>query len=667
MSKYDNYVGATRVVNNPDYLNLVTHRELGTSYTTKQLANYWERKRAIAFNKAKEPEWAQWFTRLDTWKKLKLANYTTRNALYRKGRQGYKLEVNRLYNNLMLTRKENAVNRRIRRSKIYEAYTHYAEDVRLMRRHKYQQTSPYYLRALERVGKDKAFLELSELSPLRKNTVVPFWMYLSAAVRTGFVYTSRVEDYQSRIDIFKRKKKEAYESRPVLPAKFTEPRPPKPEAKTVLRKPDLVKNFCNNYFIRSAVSPTTDVASAGPFYILWEHPLMDPRFKSKKPKILDSGLIGVGTMLNFMYKEYYSHFYYHENMESAICRTWFLQHEAQVSNLHNIVLAKIGQKFRGHGFNAGNTLIEADETLKFLYNSVKRLAKAINALKASNYPGVLHNLGLDFSTMRSFRQTMSNADLMYAYALSPLIGDVQSAAEALAVHVVGRTEDGMTTSSYDGYRLRSSKSYISSFEYDVYGPTEVYSGFNARLRVTRKSTYRIIVQLGHGGFDSVPTLVLNDPFQALWEGTFMSFVVDWFLPIQQFLEAMWVVNGNMNIVQAMSSLKDTWVTELISIEPSNRGPVVDYGPGTHCYIPEEVAYRVRPNAFIRTMTFKRSSLTEDTILPHIPKLRPLSDALSIRHIANGSALLSNVQTSVQDANRAASRRAYQLRHSTRRR
>lgn len=676
MAESDAFINGNVIIE-PLYKTTVLDKTFLTSYTPEQLQRYWDRKIAIAYNKANNPKWVAWFSNLNAWKQRKLANYELRNEVYWRGKQQYKYYVAVQYRNLVYTRALSAKIRKNARDTAYEAYILYVRSVKIVRSKRYKQSSPVYTQAIGILNGDKAVQELNSLSPLKPNTVVPFYVYLAAAVKAGFKYNTRTEDYNRLYGIFKYLKFKSFQRIPKVPPLLKEPRPEKPFALPVLSKPVLTKNFCNDYYVRSVVFPWHDlVVAATPAYSYTydTNSYVSPWVINNPWALQIDGKARGADVNHFFYKalypretiEQYQTWLSSNNNHMPVPSSedfimWHKIHDGQVSNLHNIVLAKIGAKFRGHGFNAGNALIEADETFKFLFSSVKNLGNAIASLRSGHFVKAAKDVGLDFSSVGKFRQTIANADLMYAYALTPLISDVQAAAEAVAVKVGGLTADGMSTDSYDGYRLRSSKSYISTHEYDIED-----SSYLGRIKITRKSTYRMIVQLGRGGFSSIPTIVLNDPFQALWEGTFMSFVVDWFYPIQQFLEAMWTVSGNVNIVKAMYSIKDTYTAELLSFELRAAGPIADLQGLGHIYRPHRV-YTVSNMACARSMSFRRASLIQEELMPHIPQVRPLSDALSVRHIANGMALLSNAGNTDKAANRASSRIAYLSRQRTRRR
>lgn len=623
-----------------------------------------QRMLAVAYNKARQPQWKAFYLRLADWKARRKERFLLRRSVYAGKRHVYRVEVQRLYDSF---RSKMAKSKAERRQIQKDAYRHFIQ---------YKANRAYvFSRGVDRsVHSYKLAYKFVESEPVIHllsgpgafGLRVPFSMYLKGYYLVHHAKViSRDSKYNKLISSYHKGVLLASIVKSELPVKFTEPRPVKPASMIVGPRIAWEKAFCNPYVVKSVKVPFFCLEVGYPNkpemdrYRNWiglqtsvSFPWTASQIKSQFMANYDWSYFYSPIATNMHHSPTYNMFSYLNLHIHSDYRTkrdqWESIHAGQVSNLHNIVLAKIGEKYRGHSLNLGNLGVEVDETIKFLMTSVSNLAKAIVLIKGGRFIPALRAVGVDVSSPRKFLGTVASAELMYSYALAPLIGDVYSAGEAVAARSLGGTDRGLNFSNTKGYRLRSSKSYISGTEF-----TDSASGETFTL--TKKSTYRIIALLGDTkNSDLIPNLVLNDPFQALWEGTFMSFVVDWFYPIQTFLEAMWTVSGNVNIVDAMYSLKETLT---VTVTGNGRGGREGYGTYTYFFGGKTVTFQ----------SFERNRLNAETIMPHVPIVRPLDDAGSIRHKLNALALSINYIGQPQDTRKIANQRAYHLRMGHRRR
>lgn len=189
------------------------------------------------------------------------------------------------------------------------------------------------------------------------------------------------------------------------------------------------------------------------------------------------------------------------------------------------LLNRLSEKIKGHDFNAGIFAAEGHQAVATIRNSAVSLFDLYKGVKHGNIPEALRALGRITGHKRpprGFQAKMTINDIAGAwlaikYAWEPLIKDVYSAAKAIE-----RMSDGerllkfsATNSIYGRYTDDS-----SSAIYDV----------------TWKKRSKIIYKLSIAPTEQ-RTWGLYDPVSIAWELVPFSFVIDWFIPVGQFLDS----------------------------------------------------------------------------------------------------------------------------------
>lgn len=637
-----------------------------SSWTLAEAQAMRERRLAIEFNKFQRPAFAAYHKALSSWKNARYERYLLRRELYRQNTISFTRMKTVAFLALVAVRSRMKRDWRVLRKYVYILYKY--------SKSKYATNAPDY--------SDRVY-DLASSFPNRKIRVDGATAYISRTTGTrGLLFNDYLSAYcllnnkllknefnKELISDLRAAKKRFYSDQPKLPKTLPYKRPLRPESRVVEPRIPVVKKFCNPYYVKS-VSRT---------HCVLQHRILTDYGLVKQRSSITDGPGPIPYLTRLSYLLFNTMELYIPGDTGLANQTKYdaliASHQDGVDELHNTVLARIGEKYRGSGFNTGNFIVESDETLNFLLTSIKNLTSAITKLRSGNVVGALRAIGVDYTTPRKFLKTLAGADLMYSYALTPLISDVHNAAEAYASSVIGKTDEGLDYSNPVGYRLRSSKSYISSTTLERYGLT---------FELQKKSTYRIIVRLG-GQFssDNHPQQWLVDPFQSLWEGTFLSFVIDWAINIQTFLEAMWVVRGNMNITDAMYSLKETesiTCTNNVSsmfyypyrVPPGNPREYFDdsgwwewegSNPGPHTAVQVYGSFFSLPQGVMtETSSFRRGLLNNSSIMPHAPKFKPMSKILSMRHVLNGLSLVDVFsEKAAMNLKKSASRIAYKKR------
>lgn len=280
------------------------------------------------------------------------------------------------------------------------------------------------------------------------------------------------------------------------------------------------------------------------------------------------------------------------------------------SNDDIALLNKLGDAVRGSSFQGGIAAAEGRKTASMVGDALVNLVGAARALKRGDVSAAARSLGVN--PKRSIVGDLSTGWLQLQYGWLPLLKDIHAADDAAgrirtplpAAHktrahksakVVETASDGKT---YNTVAVRKvQKQYIATFSENISLPA----------------------QIG-----------LTDPVGVAWELVPYSFVVDWFLPVGNYLDAHNTVHLVHNVPITMST-KDvsTSITNyyrsakegdeyLLSRNPLNSGTT-----------------RIEIGSFNRAVNQQISSALS------LPEFKPWSKSLSGLHVANGLALLAN--------------------------
>lgn len=216
---------------------------------------------------------------------------------------------------------------------------------------------------------------------------------------------------------------------------------------------------------------------------------------------------------------------------------------ADVSHLveaRSIALGRAARKLSGFKVNLAQAFAERKQTANLLISTAMRITRAAVALRQLRFGDVYHALGVTnvpgtlLSRERLVRKTKADARLSshwleYKYGWGPLIQDAYGAAELLAYHAANdlyhervetsgkRTDSGTVTYSFPWGTRSYSKETKTKFIFDYRLESE------ARVK---------LAQTG-----------LTNPALLAWELLPYSFVVDWFIPVGNYLEMLDAFSG----------------------------------------------------------------------------------------------------------------------------
>ena len=276
----------------------------------------------------------------------------------------------------------------------------------------------------------------------------------------------------------------------------------------------------------------------------------------------------------------------------------------------------------------GTFLGEGRETLHTIGNIATKTAMALDHLRHGRISNAFRAIGGGNTVARRnirtnpsliYKRGVSAEDLFipgdlwleFTYGISPMLNDAKSSAEALNQILNNRLP-----------RTR----YKSVSEVGNFGPT-----YPMKTEGFRKDK---VVHVAHySGEKLTPNtfLNLNNPLAVAWEVVPLSFVVDWFIPIGDYLHA----NGDAHnikfekVIRSHLSSWESWFT----------------GFGTHT-IPATEGFPDGRKAHEKGFEFRREIIGGSSVPSHLlrtpPKMKKLFEIDSWKHAVSGIALATQM-------------------------
>lgn len=281
-----------------------------------------------------------------------------------------------------------------------------------------------------------------------------------------------------------------------------------------------------------------------------------------------------------------------------------------------VLIERLREKMLGSDFNMSVLIGESHETFRLIGDTAIRIAKAAHFTRKGDFSGAVRVLKGN-ATRASLKPSpdrfpewskgqsgdVAKRWLELQYGWMPLYQDIHGAAKALAHQL--------------NVPLRTS--YRSNVKAPTRTNTRVQR-YGASLMTTCHATMdqRVGLIARISELPSIPKLLgLLDPQVVAWELLPFSFVVDWVIPIGSWIEARSFAQG----------LRGTFIR-------SDKRWQYIAPPYGSC--PANVSHR---SAF----QFHRT-VSQSLDVP-MPRIKPLSEAASVKHCLNGIALLTAAFTS----------------------
>lgn len=189
-------------------------------------------------------------------------------------------------------------------------------------------------------------------------------------------------------------------------------------------------------------------------------------------------------------------------------------------------------KLKEMNINLGEALAESKSTVNHLCDTVSKLARAALALRKGNVKGLLK--ALDVDPKFRFKQTSKSASsrwLELQFAWTPLISDIYGASKQL--------EDGFKKKDQTFSVVRTVKADFDISRRTFSGTTQFSESGKSEVSIRVKLYGKVRNQ----DIANLTTVGLLDPLQVAWALVPFSFVLDWLLPIGNYLEALGATKG----------------------------------------------------------------------------------------------------------------------------
>jgi hypothetical protein len=275
------------------------------------------------------------------------------------------------------------------------------------------------------------------------------------------------------------------------------------------------------------------------------------------------------------------------------------------SNDDIALLGKLREAVAGSSFNAGVFLAESKPALAMIADSATRIYNAYKAARKGNFAHASTLLVRGTPRERLGRKTVANSWLELQYGWLPLLSDCHEGAQFLAHHLNWPLQT----------RVRVSRKVKLVPKPSNYGMS-IFAPESARRKT-------IIAYISEKSVAQLSGLV--DPLSIAWEVVPYSFVVDWFIPIGNYLSARGLA----------SSLTGLFVTSDKKFEKWN-------GLYTSASATYPRSFR-NGNAGVGNTKISFSRTVSASLSVPLPTSKGLEKAASWRHCANAVALLSQLK------------------------
>lgn len=282
------------------------------------------------------------------------------------------------------------------------------------------------------------------------------------------------------------------------------------------------------------------------------------------------------------------------------------------AGLRNTALIAVRNKLKSTDINLGVAYGERKATAGLLGSTASRMASAVRHLKRGEIRRSMGALGISNKRRQPRGRQWTDKWLELQYGWKPLLSDVYGAARALEQRPKGdwRVTASVTRSRRDDFVTE--KPVASGTNHDAH---------RCEAGLFRSVYARIDALPQNEAIISLASLGVTNPLSVAWELVPYSFVVDWALPVGDFLESLDALLGYDSASYSSSFLaKAKW---------TDRG--LSGTHGTNGYTKNSFTGRKR-------MVYLRREASPSVPLPSLPRFK---DPRSLGHMANGLSLLAS--------------------------
>lgn len=270
------------------------------------------------------------------------------------------------------------------------------------------------------------------------------------------------------------------------------------------------------------------------------------------------------------------------------------------------------ERIHDQDVNVAQAFAERRQTVGMIADAAVRLGGAIRAAKRGN---LLKASKMLFPDGKNPSKQLANDWLVLQYGIKPLISDV----EGMAVHLAKMQFKLPTLKSVAHKEAKKTQVFHTQ-------PTTLAGAGSVTIVVEKKTTVKYVAEyeIQHPTVSAFSKLGLTNPAQLAWELIPFSFVVDWFLPIGDYLTNLSSGEG-IKLTNHYKTITKSCTVTVIGQYNGDAG-----------------GWRYSGTPF--SQRFKKFTMTREilTALPSVP-LPQFKDPVSAGHIANAVALLRQLK------------------------
>lgn len=200
---------------------------------------------------------------------------------------------------------------------------------------------------------------------------------------------------------------------------------------------------------------------------------------------------------------------------------------SDTADLRDVIYHKAYNRFvaaiRADSAQLGADFAERKQAYSSVLAHVASLTKAARAFRSGNIPQGLKALGVKKRTVRKSASDMGGVWLEYSYGWKPLVEDIHTAVQAMRrplPHLVAK-----------GKAQGKKHTYAFEPHYPWYTTSTTYD-WHFRCLIQAE------VSVANEALWTANQLGIINPMAVAWEVVPFSFVVDWFLPIGNYLQSL---------------------------------------------------------------------------------------------------------------------------------
>lgn len=285
--------------------------------------------------------------------------------------------------------------------------------------------------------------------------------------------------------------------------------------------------------------------------------------------------------------------------------------------LRQLALVAARNKLKSTDINLGVAFGERKQTARLIGDTASRIGKSVRHLKSGRIRKAMDELGISSRKREPRGSNVPSKWLEMQYGWKPLLSDVYGATDALSKH------------PNDHWRVTAKATRSRNTSYakirapvGTNGPESNFDAFSGGCKVFTSVFARIDAIPSNELTISLASVGVTNPLLVAWELVPFSFVVDWFIPIGNYVESLDAMLGySAGVYSSSLYITAEWV---------GSGLSRDWPNGTYVH-----------NNFTETKKLVEVNRTVSQSIP-LPRLPRFKDPRSLGHMANGLALLSQV-------------------------